>query len=62
MTGEQMRAKYSELLLGVILVDVLMAEEAEAKDLEITVDELMDLRRRKEQVKQDGPTSTAGNL
>ena len=42
---EKMRRKYGELLLGAILVDVLMAEEKEAEDLGITVDELM-VRRR----------------
>ncbi len=42
---EKMRRKYRELLLGAILVDVLMAEEKEADDLGITVDELM-VRRR----------------
>jgi hypothetical protein len=40
-----MRKKYGELALGLILIDVLMEEEAEAKRLGITVDELMAKRR-----------------
>lgn len=58
---EFMRKKYRELMLGVILMDTLMQEEAEAKELGITVDELMD-RRSQELLKQDKPHSPPGSI
>lgn len=52
---EFLRRKYRELMLGVIL----MEEEQEAKQLGITVDELMECRR-KEQVKAGRPPQAPG--